>query len=302
MIDQATTLRQLMSNHLRPWHIPTIDVNSASRLGNDKRPGHARYVLVSSGKGGVGKSVVTLNLALALAQCGQRVCVIDAQQGLGHIDLLSGVNGYWNFTHVMRGSRQLEQVLLKSSGGITILPGASDLHEVSRTTDTFQASVIHQLVKLEENFDVILIDAGLGYLPSTRRLARLAHDVLIVTTTETTALADTYSLLKNASAQEMASVQLIFNRSEYDLSHRAWQSLNMTAKSFLQREIPLLGVIPEDQAVGLSVARRHPLLQMIEESTASDTVQQMARRLQDQWVQRPQSAFSWKEYCDPAAK
>jgi flagellar biosynthesis protein FlhG len=288
MNDQAFQLRQLLKSQSASQ--PVQFVNS---------PKSPRYVMVSSGKGGVGKSVISLNLALALTAQNLKVCLIDAQPGLGHIDLLAGQSGYWNLSHVIAGSRQLEQVLLKLDSGLTILPAASELHELLSSQHSLkdvrlQPEVKQIFEKLDQRYDVLLFDLGSGHLASSQKLALLAHDVLIVTTTETTALADTYSLLKHWRISPQTQLQLVINQSELSTANIAMTSLSQTLHTFLKQELNMLGVIPQDEALKASVAARKPLLMANPQSTASRAIMKLAQDLTHNWTPLNYERINWK--------
>src|SRR5579863_3134542 len=120
MSDQAQVLRGLMEHRDEaPWR------QSSAR----QKTGVAKTVSITSGKGGVGKSNIALNVGIALAQAGHSVCLLDANLGLGNIDLLCGLNGYWNLSHVMNGVRTLDDICLEGPCGLRVIPGASGLSE-----------------------------------------------------------------------------------------------------------------------------------------------------------------------------
>src|SRR5262245_25715890 len=131
MSDQAQVLRGLMEQREEtPWR------ESASH-----KTSSAQTISITSGKGGVGKSNIALNLGIVLAQTGHSVCLLDANLGLGNIDLLCGLNGYWNLSHVMTGARTLEEIALEGPHGLKVIPGASGLSETADCSPSAQQDI-----------------------------------------------------------------------------------------------------------------------------------------------------------------
>src|SRR5262245_24032075 len=151
MYDQARILRGLMERHCE----------TSTAAGVASSPG-ARTVAVTSGKGGVGKSNIALNLAIALRQAGRSVCILDANLGLGSIDLLCGLNGYWNLSHVLSGARTIAEITLEGPAGIHLIPGASGLVDLADAPPAAQREILTQLEEVERSHDDMIVDTGSG--------------------------------------------------------------------------------------------------------------------------------------------
>ena len=268
--DQARVLRGLMQTRQEP----TLDVARNA-------PSSARTVSITSGKGGVGKSVLALNLAIALAQCGSKVCLLDANLGLGNIDLLCSLNGYWNLSHVVTGARQLKDVLLKGPAGIDVVPGASGLADLADCPESARRDILQQVSSLEQSYDFLLIDTGAGIHRGVRYFAAAADHVLLVTTPEPTAVADAYATVKSLVGETDPALELVVNQCRSagqarDIALR----LKQTAHTFLGRDVEMAGCIPRDHAVEESVAARKPFAITHTSSSATLAVLRLARRLQ----------------------
>lgn len=240
----------------------------------------ARVIAVTSGKGGVGKSNIALNLAIALAKSGDRVCLIDANSGLSNIDLLCGLNGYWNLSHVVSGARALSEIILDGPEGIHVVSGAGGLAQLRDCPHEIRRDVLRQTTQLEEQHDFLVIDTGAGGQDSGRMLAAAADVALVVTTTEPTSIADAYATVKALSAAPPPNLMVVVNQVESGQQAAAIiDRMRRTAGLFLHTEIAHAGHIPHDRAVIHSVARRIPLLVDAPRSAAAEAVVKLARRL-----------------------
>ncbi len=292
--DQASVLRAMIDQNVNK-NQPTLkmDSNSTERI--------ARTIAICSGKGGVGKSLIALNLAISLSQSGRKVCLLDANLGLGNLDLLCGLNGYWNLSHVLSGSRRLEEIILQGPAGVSILPGASGLSELADLRSAGRERLIQELTQLEQQYDYFLIDNGTGISRNVRHFACSADTVLLVSSLEATSLADTYAALKIYRAASLQDIRIIFNRAEIKQAKPAIENLKKTARQFLQCDVNILGCVPEDARMQASVTARKPLLLSDPNSAASLAIGQLARLLdtrQNRITSREERPFIKRLYAD----
>lgn len=270
MHDQAQVLRGLMELRIEP----AADSAAASVP-------RAHTIAITSGKGGVGKSNIALNLAIALAQFKHSVCLLDANLGLGNIDLLCGLNGYWNLAHVINGARTLREITLEGPAGVHVIPGASGLHEVADCPAAAQRDVLAQLEELEQQHDFLIIDTGTGIHRSVRQFVSAADTILVVTTAEPTSIADAYATIKALTAGPLSSEpQVLVNQSDSTEQARDIVSrLQQTARTFLHTTIGSSGFIPRDAGVVQAVVRRVPFVVADPRSPASRAIDLLARRM-----------------------
>ncbi len=267
--DQAHALRGLMQRRQsdRSETVAMLDRRSCA-------------IGVTSGKGGVGKTNIALNLAIALSQLQARTCLIDGNLGLGNIDLLCGLNGYWNLSHVISGARNVDDIVLAGPEGVDVLPGASSISELSSCPGSVQDDVIRQLADFERDRDFVVIDTGAGTHPKVCEFLAACDIVLVVTTTEPTSIADAYALIKNLSGRNIPRLEVIVNQSDSaSQAHLVTQRIQETAKTFLHLEVTAGGHIPRDPQVAAAVVRRRPLLLDSPQSPASTAIHQLASRL-----------------------
>lgn len=269
MQDQAAILRGLMERR-----------QDSAALEHTTPPSRARTVAVTSGKGGVGKSNIALNLAVALQNQSRRVCLLDANLGLGNIDLLCGLNGYWNLSHVLSGARTVAEVLLDGPAGIHVVPGASGLIDVADSSPAAQRDVLAQLDEMERCHDFLIIDTGSGIHRAVRQFVAAADHALVLTTPEPTSIADAYATIKALTAGSEIQPHVLVNQSDSaELAREIIARMQQTARTFLHAQVHSAGFIPRDPAVPSAVFRRVPFLLDNPRSPASRAIEQLARRV-----------------------
>lgn len=252
----------------------------------------AHVIAIASGKGGVGKTSVSVNLAGAMAQRGVRVILLDGDFGLANADLLSGVRVTAHLGHVLDGSRRLGEVLIETPAGFRLAPGASGLTSLLQTTDEDRSAIICELTALETTADVILIDCGAGMGDGVLSFLRAADTPVILTTPEPTAIADAYAVLKRIvrgqAGDQSALPKLVINmcRDATD-AQRAHQRISTVANRFMNVDLPLFGWLPLDPAVAEAVRARRPFVLQSPRADASRAVQTLAAQFEAEAGFRP---------------
>jgi flagellar biosynthesis protein FlhG len=243
--------------------------------------GLSRTVVITSGKGGVGKSNVALNLAIALAQAGKPVLLLDVNFGVGTIELLCGLNSPWNLSHVISGEMRLEEILIEGPEGVMILPGAGSLGETNREPSSLE-NVLTQLATLRMQFPFTIVDLGTGLARLMDRFVTTSASALMVTTTEPPSLAEAYALIKSYPSPSPVSWEVLINQAESRAqAERIFQSLSHTTRAFLQIELAFAGWIPESPHVPKAVRARSPFLLEHPHSVVSQSLRNLAQRLLD---------------------
>lgn len=240
-----------------------------------------RIVAVTSGKGGVGKTNIVTNLAIALGRQGIRVLVVDGDLGLANVDLLLGIAPQYDLQDVILGNRSVSDVVLDGPDGIRILPASSGVEELANLDEYRTEVLIRSLADLEGEVDIILIDCPSGIGRNAVSLAQVADPILVVTTPEPTAFSDAYAMIKVLSRRSLRCVPaLVVNEaaSEEEASAVA-KRVASVAKRFLNLDIEYWGAILADEAVPKSVLRQEPFLSTYPYSPASTCIYQLARRV-----------------------
>ncbi|MDA1016942.1 MAG: MinD/ParA family protein [Planctomycetota bacterium] len=242
---------------------------------------NCRTVAVTSGKGGVGKSSIAVNLAIALSQAGSKVCLLDANLGLANVDLLCGLNGYWNLTHVVTGARNhLNEVMLEGPAGIHVIPGASGIEDIADCPPNVQQELLRQMQQLEADHDFLIIDTGTGIHRLVRGFLVNADIALLVTTPEPTSLADAYATIKSLSSSETPEILALVNQADsIRQAHAIIERLQQTSRLFVKTEVGSAGFIPRDPHVSQAVIARIPVMIAAPNCPASAAIRQLGRRL-----------------------
>jgi flagellar biosynthesis protein FlhG len=234
---------------------------------------------VVSGKGGVGKTSLAVNLAIGLAAAGRRILLLDADIGLANVDLLLGQRPRGHLGHVLAGRMTLADVVQEGPAGIAWITGASQMPALARIGQKRRDAVLGGLSDLEAQHDLVVLDAPAGIGPSVLALARQADELVLVTTPEPTSLVDAYALLKAAAAsgaESLGQIRLVVNMVAHRRDvERVHARLREAAGRFLGLPVGLLGYVFCDGHVGRAVYRQEPLLLAYPHSQAAWCVKRL---------------------------
>ncbi|HEX7077689.1 MAG TPA: MinD/ParA family protein [Candidatus Eisenbacteria bacterium] len=240
-----------------------------------------RIVAVTSGKGGVGKTNIVTNLAIALSRQGIRVLVVDGDFGLANVDLLLGIAPQFDLQDVILGNRKVSDIVLDGPDGIRILPASSGVEELANLDEYRTEVLIRSLAELEGEVDIILIDCPSGIGRNAVALAQVADPILVVTTPEPTAFSDAYAMIKVLCRRSIKCVPaLVVNEADSEEEAAAVaKRVRAVAKRFLNLDVEYWGAILADESVPKSVLRQEPFLSTYPYSPAASCVYQLARRV-----------------------
>ncbi len=293
---------KVLERRLKP--VPSLVVTRPPELDDllaDPRPG-ARVVAVSSGKGGVGKTTVVVNLALALAQAGHRVALIDADLGTANVDVMLKIDPLFNLSHVISGDKDLQEIMVEGPYGLHVVPGGSGLQELANLNEWQFGRLLTSLAELEKSHDLLLIDTGAGLSKNVTNFFLAADEVVVVTNPEPPATLDAYGLLKVASEQgRKHGIHLVVNRAESPSeAGMVAQKFIETAQKFLDLRVNYLGHVPTDPTVLQAIKKQQPLLVHFPQSVATSSVRRIAQALvpQEEAVPAPSVSAPRRSFFD----
>jgi flagellar biosynthesis protein FlhG len=264
---------------LRSWVRTKADQTTREVL--KQRLTGTRVLAVTSGKGGVGKSTVVLNVSLALAERGQRIIILDADLGLANINIMLGNEPVYTLWDVVEQRVSLRDILEKGPSGIRIIPGGSGITELARLDAVAIARIIEAFQELEGECDWLVIDTSAGISDNVLAFVLAADEALVVTNPEPTALADAYGLIKAVWEQDgQVALRLVMNRAQTrEQGNRLGMRLSDLAQKALGQSVEFLGLISDDPVVARSVMRQVPFYHAYPHSEATYDVGALADRL-----------------------
>lgn len=277
MRDQADKLRQIvvnMKNKQNSAEKPTQEVSKNTT---------AHVITVTSGKGGVGKTNISVNLAIALSEMGLRVVILDADLGLANIDVLFGIIPKFTLVDVIQNNKSILEVLADGPSNIKFISGGSGVEELVKLDSSQLEGFIKNISLLDKFADIILIDTGAGLSDNVMSFVMAADEVLLVTTPEPTSITDAYALIKMVANRDKDKViKLIVNRVESaNEAKEITDKLSAVSKRFLDLKIDTLGYVIYDDFVIKAVKMQQPFTLSYPKSQAAKLVREMSQKLVD---------------------
>ncbi|MFO0698032.1 MAG: MinD/ParA family protein [Nitrospira sp.] len=240
-----------------------------------------QVIAVSSGKGGVGKTNVVANVGMALTKLGKRVLILDADLGLGNLDVLLGLVPRHTIADVLAGTHTFSEIVLKGPGDVHVLPASSGVPHLTTLTESQQLIIQDQLAQFAGGMDVLLIDTGAGISTSVTFFASSADETLIVVSPEPTSLTDAYALIKVLARQyRERRFKILVNRAKSPReAAEVFGKLDVAADRFLHVVLELVGMIPDDDYVPMAVMQQKAVLELFPEAPASDAFKKLAGQI-----------------------
>lgn len=274
-MDQAQTLREMVKKNN-----VTVRQKEVKKKKNGSES--VRLIAVTSGKGGVGKTNVVANLAIALAKQNKKVLIFDADTGLGNIDILLGLVPKYNLNHVLNREKKMKEVLINHIEGIQILPAASGIQQLSELSTNQRLIISEEFDSLAEDYDFVLLDTGAGISTTVTFFCVSANDILVIVSPEPTSLTDAYALVKvlfknhNQNKFKLL-VNLVKSEKEAKEVYRQFGSV-------LQRFLPLIsldyiGYVVYDNNMAKSVRMQKSIIECYPYSKASKSFLEIAEKV-----------------------
>ncbi len=242
-----------------------------------------RTIAVASGKGGVGKTNVVTNLAIALRSMGKDVLILDADVGLSNVDILLRLTPRHTIAHILSGAKSMEEVIIEGPHGIKVLPAAFGAQDLTNLDEFQRMRLLDAFNAYDGGIDVVLIDTSAGISENVAFFCIASREILVVTTPEPTALAGAYGLIKVLSLryrEKRFSILVNAARSEEDATD-VYRKMSIAAGGFLNASLDYMGYIPLDACVHDAVRAQMPFIDMFPDGPASRKVREIASRLLD---------------------
>lgn len=255
-----------------------------------------KVISVTGGKGGVGKTTLTVNLALALQKMGKKVLLMDADLGLANIDIMLGLRVTKNISHVLEGECSLADVIVRGPDGLQIIPASSGTQKMAGLSPQENAGLIHAFSELGEDIDYLIIDTAAGISSSVVSFAQASQDVIMVVCDEPTSITDAYALMKILSKEhKMHRFRIVANMAHSPRDGKAIMSkLTRVCDQFLDVSLDYCGVIPYDENVRKAVKKQTALLDIAPRSPASLAIKSLAGKVTEWRI--PDAARGYVEF------
>ncbi len=266
MVDQAEDLKKIMMS--TEYNEPTVKT---------------RIIAVSSGKGGVGKTNIAVNLGIAFSKMGKRVIIMDADLGLANVNVCLGIIPKYNLYQLIKKQKRMKDIIIDTKYGVQIVAGASGFSKIANLTDEERIALIREINTLSYA-DIIIIDTGAGVNKNVISFIMAADEAVIITTPEPTAITDAYGIIKIIATEvnnPQLSLKLVVNRVHSIAEGRkvAERVINI-AGQFLNVKIENLGCIYDDSNVSQAVIKQIPFFSLDESSRAAIGIKHIASRLE----------------------
>jgi flagellar biosynthesis protein FlhG len=280
-----------------------LNLRSYAQVDDQMANSGTRVMAVSSGKGGVGKTNSVVNLAIGFTRMGKRVLLLDADLGLGNLDVLLGLAPRYNISHLLSGERSIDEVLVEGPEGIMILPASSGVHELTNLGTEERIALASYLETLGDAFDIMMIDTGAGISSNVLFFNMSAQEIVVVVTPEPTSITDAYALMKvmfqrHGERRFRLLVNSVRTRKE---GIEVFRKISLAAERFLGVSVEFLGSVLQDDNVNRSVIRQKAVMELYPQTKASQCYQEIAREICELPVQsglKGGMQFFWRQFLN----
>ena len=271
-------------------------VDQAEGLRRLHKRGPVRVIAVTSGKGGVGKTNVSINLAVSMAEMGKRVMVMDADLGLANTDVLLGLHPQYNLSHVLAGERTLEEVIVVGPAGIKVIPASSGTQHMAELTPAEHMGIVQAFSELNDDLDVLIVDTAAGISDSVIRFCCAAQEVVVVVCNEPASITDAYALIKllNKSYGVYQFRVLANMASTAQEGRELFLNLSKVTERFLDVTLDFYGMVPFDESLRKAVRKQKAVCEAFPRSRAAVAFKNLAQKA-DKWPM-PRSAGGHLEF------
>lgn len=269
-MDQATKLRLKVGNN---------DISSKKL--------NSRVIAVTSGKGGVGKSCISVNLAIALKKMGKEVVIVDADFGLANVEVMLGMCPKYNISDIIDNDREISDIISNGPMDLSFISGGQGIDSLNNISAEKVKTLINKLTWLDEVADVIIIDTGAGISDSVLQFVMFAPEVLLVITPEPTSITDAYSLLKTINRNDdfdknNSKINIVVNKAHSEANaEELFTKLNTVSNKFLNLNLTYMGCVFEDAKVIKGIIAQKPVSMLFPNSNVTMCYENIAKRLEN---------------------
>ncbi|MCC5796918.1 MAG: MinD/ParA family protein [Methylophaga sp.] len=245
-------------------------------------PRPVKVIAIASGKGGVGKTNVTVNLGVAMASQGKEVVLLDADLGLANIDVMLGLHPQYNLLNVLEGSKTLREIMIEGPSGLKIIPATSGVQRMAELTPAEHAGMIQAFSELEQHIDVLLIDSAAGIADSVVSFTRAAQEVIVVVCDEPASITDAYALIKLLSRDhKVERFHIIANmcRSVQE-GRELFDKIALVCDRFLDVTLDFMGIVPFDEDLRRAVKKQRSVVEFIPRSKSAMAFMHLAKKIE----------------------
>lgn len=240
-----------------------------------------RVIAVASGKGGVGKTNLSVNLGIAFAQSGKKTALLDADMGLANVDILLGIYPQFNLSHVLTGEKTLDGIMVEGPAGLKVIPGASGIQKMSELSTLEQATLIRAFSDLDDDLDVLLVDTAAGISGGVVNFARACQEILVVVCDEPTSLTDAYAFIKLLNRDYgLSNFHVVTNMVQTPQQGQLlFQKLTKVTDRYLDVTLQFAGAVPFDENLRKSVQKQSPVTVSFPKSKAAVAIKSLAEKI-----------------------
>ncbi len=241
-----------------------------------------RVIAVTGGKGGIGKTNVSVNLSMALSKLGNRVVLLDADLGLANVDVLLGLHADKTLEDVLKGECSLMDIMVEGPAGVKIVPAASGVRSMVELGDAEHAGLIQAFSDIDDQLDILVIDTAAGISSSVTSFVQAAQEVLVVVCDEPTSITDAYALIKVLNRDyDIFKFNVIANMvNTSEEAQQMFRKLSLVADKFLNVALRFVGEVPYDEMLKKAVKKREPVLTAYPRSKSAVAFRDLAVEIQ----------------------
>jgi len=241
-----------------------------------------QVIAISGGKGGVGKTNVSINLAISLAEIGRRVMVLDGDLGLANIDVVLGLHPKYDLSHVLRGEKNLDEIIVEGPHGIRLVPGASGIQHMAELSPAEHAGIISAFSDSATNIDTLIVDTAAGISDTVISFTRAAQEVIVVVCDEPASITDAYAIIKLLNKEYGSSrFRILANMVRTPQEGRdLYNKMCAVTDRYLDVMLSFMGAVPYDDNLKKAVKSQKPVVTAFPRSKAAQAFKNLARKVE----------------------